>query len=235
MSKIEDFWLSGESASSHGVILQHEIEFDAPEPDVETVSVPGRNGDLLYWHGTYKNINGTASCYCLNRDAATKIREVNAWILKSADYQRLETLTEPRIFRLARVRHGARLKPHGNVINAFDVEFDCKPQKYLKDGERVVTVTGTTTLINPTPFPALPLIVVTGSFRSGTIKIGDSTLSLTSSASFVLDCETREATQSGQSANKSVSGEYPKLEGESVISFTGGITRLEIIPRWWTL
>ena len=235
MPKVEDFWLSGESASSHGVILQKEIEFDAPAPVIDTVKVPGRNGDIVYWSGAYGNVSGTASCYCLNRDVATKIREVNAWLLRSADYQRLETLSEPRIFRLARVRHGARLLPRGNVINSFDVEFDCKPQKFLKEGERVITVTGAMTLTNPTPFPALPIIRVTGDARAGTITIGNYTLNLTRSASIELDCETQEATQNGQNVNNLVSGEYPKLKGDSAISFTGGITKLEIIPRWWTL
>lgn len=230
----DNFWLDGENAASFGIRLQREVEFEAAEPNVETVKVPGRNGDLHYFDGAFENIKGTASCYCLDKDVSLITTSVNAWLMKSLDYRRLETLIEPQFFRLARVTHGATLKPRLNKLNAFDIEFDCKPFKYYKSGEEAKTFTEAGTITNPSAFAALPLIVVHGS-GSGTVTINGSTLTLTDCNEVTLDCETKDAYKGTTNKNSTVSGTYPTLEGTSEVSFTGGVTRLTITPRWWTL
>ena len=232
----ENFWLDGIDANQVGIGLQKEIEFSAAEPDVQKITVPGRSGELVYVNGGYKNIKGTAKCYAL--DAANVSRIVaaqNAWLLKSAAYRRLETLSEPEVFRMARLVRGANLEPRLNRMNPFTLEFDCQPQRYLKSGERPVTLTGSSSLHNPTPFTALPLITIFGS-GSGVLSINGVSTTIDDCNGVTLDSERHRAYKSGENKTGAVHGDWPVLgEGENVISLGGGIDSVTIIPRWWTL
>lgn len=232
---LDNFWLDGISAFEHGIVMQREMEFDAPECDVETVSVPGRNGDIVYSDGSFKNVKGVATCYCLDRDVSRVVAMVNTWLLKRTLYVRLETLHEPNIFRKARLVRGAKLTQRLNKINAFELEFDCMPQKYFKLGEHGRTFAANSLLYNETAFEALPLITVYGS-GSGTLTVGSTTVTLDDCDGVTLDCEKHRATSGTTNMNSSVHGEYPKLSaGANEISFTGGVTSVTVIPRWWTL
>lgn len=230
----DDFLLDGWSARDHGVHFQKEIAFSEPTPNVENIKVAGRSGDVLIPDGSFNNVTGTVKCYCLDKDVAFVVTAVNEWLLKDTGYRRLETFVEPDYFRLARVKHGVNLEPRMNHMNPFTLDFDCKPQKYLKSGEWEKVFTASGKLFNPTPFPALPLITLHGS-GSGSVTVGSYSISTTNCNELVLDCEEQEAYRETTNANGTITGTFPKLESESNISFSGGVTSVTIIPRWWTL
>lgn len=230
----DNFWIDGEDAAEKGILLEKEIEFDAAEPDTETVSVPGRDGDLIYYTGAYKNVRGRASCFCLDKDVLFRMTEVNAWLMSRSGYRRLETRCEPHFFRMVRVMRGAKQAPHQNDYNAFEIEFDCQPYKFYVDGERSETFQAAGQLFGPTPFKSYPLIVVHGS-GAGTVTINGATLSLTDCDEISLDCEAQDATRNGTNLNSTVSGVFPTLGKENSISFAGGVTSLTITPRWRTI
>ena len=104
----------------------------------------------------------------------------------------------------------------------------------------VVYPAGGASLVNPTGFPAKPMITVHGS-SSGTVTIGAQTVTIsTITDGMFLDCELEEAYAiSGgvvSNLNSVVSGSYPVLgAGESAVSWTGGVTGLSIVPRWYEL
>lgn len=235
MAKLDDFWLDGEAASDHGVVCQKTITFDAPEPQVENIRIAGRSGDIIYWDGSYRNVRGKARCYCLDTDVPRVMEAVNAWLMKSADYRRLETLHDREFFRMARLVRGAAWDARLGILNPFELEFDCDPRKYYRSGERGVELdTSGTTIYGPSSFPAKPLITVHGS-SSGTLTVGSVTLTLTNCDELVLDCEKQDATRNGENANGAVSGSWPVLGAETEISWTGGVTGVTVVPRWWSL
>lgn len=230
----DNFWLDGEDAAAMGVLLLQELQFDAAEPSVSAVNVPGRDGALHYYDGSYKNVRGRARCCCLGEPVAERMSEVNAWLLRRQGYRRLQALTEPHFYRLARIVRGAALSPHRDSYNEFEIEFDCRPFRYFLDGERAVSFTAAGDLRGPTTFPSLPLITVHGS-GAGTVTINGATLTLTDCDEITLDCETMDASRSGANLNSAVSGTYPTLGQINSISFTGGVTGLTITPRWRTI
>lgn len=251
MIKRDEFWLdssaAADSASAHGIILQNEIEFEGAEPNVEAVSVPGRNGDIVLIDGTYKNVKGTASCYCLNAtSAAASITAVNQWLLANPDYRRLETMHEPDYFRLARVTKGAKLFPRLNKINAFEIEFDCKPQKFLKSGETSIAVTSGDTITNPTHFLAKPLIVFTVTANDGYANIsfdGSNTFTvdisgITPGYTVEINVEERTVKVNGTlSYDHKCAGAYDwfYMGTSTTVTYSGYISNVAITPRWWTL
>ena len=232
---LDDFWLDGICASENGIILQREIEFDAPEPVVESLSVPGRNGDIIYSTGRFSNVKGKATCYLLDpNNVSQSVAAMNAWVMRCDMYRRLETLNEPEIFRLARLVRGANLDARLNRINAFVLELDCQPQKFLKSGEKTFTFSASGKLFNPTLCAALPIITVHGS-GSGTVTVNGKTMTLTD-CDVTLDSLKHYAYKGTTNKNNKVSGDWALLdERENTIAFTGGVTSVDIIPRWWTL
>ena len=89
--------------------------------------------------------------------------------------------------------------------------------------------------------PARPQIIVRGS-GSGTITVGDITLSISSipADGLVLDCELQDAYSqtNHDNCNPLVSAvlDYPILRrGFTAIGWSGGISAVTVIPRWWTL
>lgn len=230
----DNFWIDGEDAASLHISLQKEIEFEAAEPVTESYKIPGKDGEIVYYDGSFQNVRGLAKCFILGDDSAFKLTQVNAWLLSKQGYRRLQTFHEPRFFRMARVVHGARLDPRLNLLSAFDVEFDCKPYKYYLDGETAVEFSAGGELVSPTTFTSLPLITAHGS-GAGTITINGEEMTLTDSNDVTIDSEKRDAYKGSTNKSDTISGTFPTLGKTNTIAFSGGVTSLTIIPRWRTI
>ena len=130
-----------------------------------------------------------------------------------------------------------------NTAGVFDVEFNCKPQRFLISGEWQTAInTSSATITNPTNFSSKPLISFTG---TGTLGISDWILTITGLSSQVLyiDCDMMEVYKNTggiiEGANSLVSinkNTFPELvSGVNNITKTSGLTNLKITPRWWRI
>ena len=54
---MKSFTFAGRSSKDFGIYLSGSGVFNAPERDVETISIPGRSGDLILDNGRFKNIS----------------------------------------------------------------------------------------------------------------------------------------------------------------------------------
>lgn len=92
-------------------------------------------------------------------------------------------------------------------------------------------------LHNPYAFPALPLVQVYGS-GPGVLQVGQTVVQLKAlDGTLTLDSETQDAYQGTLNKNNTIlAPEFPALlPGDNPITWTGGIQRVEVTPRWWTL
>lgn len=234
---LDEFFLyDGVSSRDVGLQLQKQITFTGAIPRLSVESVPGRNGDLHYFDGSYENRTGTAFCYLLQKDVDRALDQINRWSLLSNGYRRLETSEEPDVYRLARITAGPEVDIRARILAPFTLEFDCKPQKFLKSGEEIISLTEPITIYNP-DFEALPLITVYGT-GSGVLYVGDYTVTIHSISGYiVLDSDTQNAYKDFTNKNGDISAlEFPRLKhGENSLGWTGDIERIEIIPRWCKL
>lgn len=233
----EDFYIDGKSALAYGIHLQRPIRFTGAEAVVETVHIDGRNGDLTIDTGAYKNRQGTADCFCLQHDVETAVRMAAALLLSGKGYRRLECTNDPRHYWMARVINGPQIEDRLRTLNPFTIEFDCMPQRFMKSGETPIVTPSGTRIYSPSLFPALPIITLTGS-GAGQLQVGRYVVDILAlDGSITLDSDTQNAYSGTQNKNMDIScDDFPRLEvGENAISYTGGITGVEIIPRWWTL
>lgn len=129
----------------YGVVIDGEAVFDAPERDVEVVTIPGRNGTLQIDNGRFENIDVTypASIWAdAHGDFKTKIRDLRNAFASKRGYKRLTDTYHPDEYRLGVFKAGLECDPGVyNTAAKFDIVFDCKPQRFLTSGETVVDIT----------------------------------------------------------------------------------------------
>lgn len=246
------FWIDGACSKDIGITVSGFPTFAASTPRTTSYSIPGRNGDLILWDGSFKNIKGEIECFALDGENVDyAISTVNQW-LTDCNYKKFVISSEPGRYRMARVTNAAEIAIRMGVLAPFKIELDCKPQRFF-DGETPIRVDGEGGSVhNRTGFDALPLIRLY--FEEGSTfstypsvrfqnKNGDYRLILTpvglSTAQWIdIDLEKKCATASngkGLTITTDSSG-FPSFpSGDTSVYGASWATSMEIFPRWWTL
>lgn len=248
MALFNSLTFDGVNSLDSGVYITGEAVYNAPERQVNMVTVPGRNGTLALDQGRFENIEVTypAGCFADDQTAfAEKVRNLRNEFASRVSYKRLSDTYHPDEYRLGVYKSGLEISPvRYNSAGQFDITFDCKPQRFLVSGETALVFTANGEIENPTLFASKPLLVVTG---VGTINIGAYVLTVESGGSssqvINIDCETQEAWEviagaklSRNDLIQNAGESFPELAaGTNNIILGTGITRLEITPRWWRI
>lgn len=233
----ETFYLDGIDAGYVGIRLQAPVVFSKAVPVIETHTIPGRNGDLIFETGSYENRSGSASCFCLQENVETAISSAGRFLFGKKGYRRLETSDDPDHYWMARVKNSPQIEMRLRVLAPFEIEFDCKPQRFVKSGENAVVFTANGSLLNQYGQIALPFIALYG-HGSGRLTIGDCAVEVKAlDGTLYLDSDTQNAYNDNGNQNFNINAPvFPTLpDGEAKIAFSGGIERIEIVPRWWEL
>lgn len=214
-----------------------------PARKMQTFSVAGRNGDLHIMEDAWDNYTQPYEIYFHGElPSPEQAHEIAAWLFGTAGYQRLEDVYDRDIYRMAICKGPLDIENRINKYGRCTIHFDCAPQSFLKNGEFPVCFQTAGKLHNGTSFPAQPIITVYGT-DAGTVTIGSTVVEIKAiSDPIILDCEQMQAySQPGEGAPENQNGnihapKFPVLApGNNTIAFTGGITQIQIIPRWWTL
>lgn len=231
---------NGISSLDYGIQVEHPPEYQAPARDYEVIHVPGRNGDLVIDNGSYQNVNRSYQMAIgdKRKDYTSMANAISEWLHSVSGYARLEDSYEPEYYRMAMFQDEIGIENIMQHAGRLTVDFNCKPQRFLKSGEDAVKITQNTTLYNPTGFNSLPCITVYGS-GSGSLGIGIYTITISKiNESIVLDSDIQDAYKGtvNRNADITLNKGFPEfVPGENSITWTGGITYVEVIPRWWTL
>lgn len=178
-SNYKSFTYNGISARQYGVYVTDVNVFDSAQRQVEYITIPGRNGQFALDHGRFENVTVKYSCAMgadSDTDFADAISDFRNALASAKGYKRLEDEMNPNEYRMAVFSAGITAPTLNQRTATFDVEFNCKPQRYLASGETAVSVASGGTISNPTLFDASPLIECGG---TGTINIDGQTITLT--------------------------------------------------------
>jgi phage-related protein len=233
----ETFYLDGIDARSAGIQLQAPIEFSEAVPVLEAQTIPGRNGDLIWETGSYENRSGSASCFCLQKNVERAISSAGRFFMGKKGYRRLETSDDPDHYWLARVENSPQIAMRLRTLAPFEIGFDCKPQRFVKAGEKTVVFHSSGSLFSQYDQAALPFITIYGN-GAGQLTIGDYVVEVKAlDGTLYLDSDTQNAYNNSGNQNMNINAPvFPALSGgETNVVFSGGIERVEIIPRWWEL
>lgn len=226
-------------SNSYGVWISGEGVYNAPEMDVEYVSIPGLSGDLVISNNRFHNIEIVYPAF-ISAQFSTRFDLFKAAMLSKFGYQRLTDTYHPDEYRLATFTGPIEVETGAyNRNGLFDITFNCKPQRFLVSGDTVLTFSSASgTITNPTLYASKPLIRVYG---TGTVGIGSMNVTIATNpfAYIDIDSDSQSCFNSGSNAGQYVTMSglaYPTLAaGDTGITKTSGITRVEITPRWWTV
>ena len=233
------FW-AGKSSDDFRVIVEKYPSVTLAARKLDAQAVPGRNGDIIFPQAAFNNYVQSYEVYVsaeqLRLPAA--MRGVAAWLCGPRGYQTLSDSYDIDTYREA---YYAGPLDVDSILHRFGratIEFNCKPQRFLRAGDTEIQMETGQVLNNPTPFAAKPLITVSGT-GPGVLTVGSREVEIKSflEPTVILDCEAQNAySPDGANRNGAVSApEFPELEGKMGIKWTGGITAVKIRPRWWTL
>lgn len=153
-------------SADYGIYISGPAAYNAPKRAYELVAVPGRNGEIMVDQGHWENIAVTYDCGTFAKSRAEFSRTVanfrNA-IASQVGYQRLTDTYNPDEYRMGLYAEGIEVETvNMNTAGQFSVTFNCKPQRWLTSGEAAISVASGSTLMNPTLYPASPLLVTVG-------------------------------------------------------------------------
>lgn len=234
-----DVVFDGKPLSELGVHVSGTVVFNSPEKEYESVRVPGKHGDLLIDTGTFKNINVKYPAFIMD-DFKLNFSKMFNFMMSRDGYCRLEDSYHPDEYRKAIYK--GPIEPEIVMLQAgtFDLEFNCKPERYLKIGDIPKTLTATGTIVNPTYFNSFPLLRIYGN-GTLTLPTGYVTISGNTYAYLDLDCTTLDAFYSGNNLNSKITIYENSKKGltlkpdDNVFTFGSGITQVIVWPRWWKI
>lgn len=240
------FEYKGIRSSDMGIRIESKNVFSGPEYEVDFLSIPGRDGDLISGNGRFPNVQVTYSVFVPAKtisELAQKITAIKAWLYSGLNsYHTLEDSYDTSFFRHAVYAGKLDIEDELNRIGIFTISFSCKPFRYDSAGtESVVLSASGEMLLNPYPFSSRPIIRLEGS-GSGTLTIqsegSNAIWQFDSIDEYVeVDSEQMNFYKDSEPKNDTVSGSsFPLLyPGENTISYSGGITAVSVIPRWCCL
>lgn len=128
-----EFYVNSTPLSNYGVYWDGSQLFDKPSKDVTFFSVPGRNGDLFSDNQRFNNINITIKCY-IKSNFVENFENLTNFLYSINGYAELTNTQEPNYIRLGQLVDA--IQPQTEQFNesgAFELVFNCQPQKYIKN------------------------------------------------------------------------------------------------------
>ncbi len=303
---------NGVSSDDLNVVVEYFPNYTVPEKVYQTVKIPGRNGDLIVDSGTYNNVVRTYDIAIADpkfiEDFSAMVNPVAEWLTSTNGYARLEDTYDDKYYRMAVCTNGYTVTNLLNAAGRCSIEFNCKPEKYLKSGTETIIVTENKSINNPTKFDSKPLIRVHG-FGKGVLTINDIIIECEVEEYLDIDCYCMDCYKGqmnvwseitekkveeidlygfdrlvkmkesqykleekdedtiyyvidenlptqpldnmliensinlmmmrvgeNQNGNVKMAGGFPVFKpGMNYISFNGDISKVEVVPRWWTI
>lgn len=138
---LNDLYVGGVSLRENYFIeITGEAVYNAPARDVEFISVPGRNGDLVIDHGRFENIEVTYPC-SIAAGYQANIDGLRAYLKTLVGYVEISDTYHPNEYRLGVYVAGLETTNAWKMTGGtFDLVFNCKPQRFLMSGDTPVRI-----------------------------------------------------------------------------------------------
>ena len=249
-------------STQYGIVVETPPVREFAARNVSTVTVPGKNGNVIVDTGSYANVSKeyNIAIGAWRGNYYSLVNNIRLWLNNatgSEQYYRLSDSYEPDVYRMARFDEAGSFNNIHEQGGRITVRFNCKPQRFLKTGDIAINVASSSTpsastTIQNDYLPAKPLIVIVGT--------GDAVLTvagvrvningLGSSETIQIDSESMQAfhtSAGGNTTNKNnkiqlLDNSFPILEtGSNSVSLAAqegkafNMTRFRVYPRWWML
>lgn len=209
------------------LVVTHLDQRRRPEEQIEIIDIEGRSGSLVDRYGDYKSYERKIEFVHMKQDNA---REIHKWLSGKGV---LRTSEEQYGYFYADVVGELERKLAGSGKSILTTTFLVEPYLYLDAGKNEIEITQQSKLYNIGSIYADPLIKVFGT-GDGQILINSQVIQFSDIQDYLMvDAKLKIVHKDNLPAGRKMSGPFPILEeGENIVFFNGGITKLEITPRW---
>lgn len=219
-------WKNKDAFLDFGIVINQRPPAARAERNVQEIEVPGRDGDLTVDDGTYKPITFPFVCTLLD---TSNLDAVLAWLDGFSDL--ILSWQSDRYYK-AKMINRIDIAQSLETLGEFPLLFKAQPFATMLENP-VITLTAPGTIYNGGTHRSKPIIRV---FGSGTIDliVNGLTVNLTNVvADVTIDSQMIDAYKGTVLKNGDMAGEFPIFEvGANTVSWTGTVTKLEIIPNW---
>lgn len=230
------FTFNGVSSTTHGLRVTSDYIISSTGSDVETVAVPGRDGDLLISKNRLKSVTLELPCTVLsNRNLTDAGSEISNW-LNVDGYKDLTLSWDPDfIYRSAFIETfeiASLMRQFGKV----KLNFLTYPVKFYKQGRTTQTLSNGATVNGLGNVKANPIITLVGSGDCTLTINGRKTKLRAVQNTITLDMQARQVFSGNLPAwDKVVRApqyQMPYLDaGRNLISWGGDFT-VKMAPYW---
>lgn len=186
------FIFNGYQSNSFGIRVQNKKIYSAPKYDSSTISIPGRDGELINASGRFPNVNISYTCYVAARsiqELSDKLTAIKNWLFEVEDkYVDLTDSYDVKFKRKAVCNNKLDITDEALKIGVFTVTFSCLPFRYLLSGFNKEIVDSTTIIESKTINISSNLYSSLGSITSN-ITVGDLTFYATGESSILIKNE----------------------------------------------
>lgn len=210
--------------------------YHTPERNYESIQVDGRNGNVLFDRGNWRNVDLEYSVVIMHDFSQSFLKmKADLMSLNVGRYYVIKDTFHPTKYRMGVLRRISKPKMAVDYdAGVFTVMFECKPQIY--DAlESAVVVSDFGSILNNTGYTSFPLITVEG---DGSFMIGSNSVVVSEhQGTIIYDTEINEAYGvNGENMNQylTVETDVPYIPSGEVEIVAEGVT-LSIEPRLFTV
>jgi len=226
-----------DSYKDFGILIEKRPNVPSPKRRVSYISIPGRNSSLRYDEETYEDITLSVECAALG-NIQDRIDDIKAWLIGSGESDLIFSYQSDKKY-IAQVVNSIDFEIILKITSRFVIIFNCKPFKYSVMNEVINVASGMgASIFNRGTVKSRPIIKAYCN-GNGSFNINGRKVELTDIDKdfVVIDSELEEAyfVEDGVllNANNNMAGEFPFLDvGNNIVTFDGGVTKLEITPNW---
>lgn len=163
----------------------------------------------------------------------SKKQRIDSWLLSNINKYLIYSLDNFVAYRVKKIVID-NTTTTSRTVRHFTVTFTCTGLKYLTTGLNTLELTSSgTELNNFGNYESKPLLKIYGSGNI-TININGNSFTIKNVSSYVIvDSELKECYKDSTNMGKNMTGDYPIfLIGKNTVSWTGTVTKIELMPRW---
>jgi len=198
-----------------------------PAKDIRRIEIEGRDGFLTQDNGSYRSIIKSVECWIKD---LSQIDYICSWLTGGGD---VLFSNEPDKKYKATIINQIDFNKIVLQYHKFIIQLDCQPHKHDVDNNPII-LTAASVILNPGA-ASKPVIKIYGAGNID-LTINSAVIHITSVVDYVtIDGELMDCYKDTVLKNNNMNGEFPVLvSGSNTISWTGIVTKVEVVPnrRW---
>lgn len=227
-----DFIYNGINSKDYKLKVLTVKRYNPPERKVEIIEIPGRHGGLIQDEKVYRNRIIEVECAILGQ-VNILAPFISEWLYKDFNFKKLYFSDDMQKYFKGMCVNSLDFEEVLTKYGTCKIIFECDPFAYLETGDNLTTLINHKTIVNPGTCKSCPYIKIYGN-GDITLNVNNENVKLLNVNGYIeIDSEEQECFKDTEECNNKFIGDFPCFEtGENVVSWTGNVTKVEVIPRW---